>query len=160
MGISGDVPKQKGVLSRIAKGIKEGIKGVCTKVAGKVLRKWSFPLFGIPAGLESGLEGGGIKTQLYPPLALAMRRPMTIDDRLYWSFQANLGGMVLPEEGVLVIPEGLATNKGGNLSLQGKLITTFLQPIDAKPPHKNDLFNISSKRFFPKIYESKYPVVN
>ena len=89
-----------------------------------------------------------------------MKPPQTVEENLYWRFQAILNGMDLPEEGILELREGTATAKGGNLSLQGRLVTTFLQRIDGKLPHQHDLFKFSTKRFFPKIYRADQPVVS
>lgn len=123
-------------------------------------RSQSFPLFGIPCGLTNGLGfEKGIKYPLYPAKALKIGLPKTIHKTLHWRMQAILEGMQLPEEGVMVLPEGMATSIGGNLSSEGKLITTYLQPIDGKAPNQHDLFRLSTKRFFPRIFHADFPVV-
>ena len=147
----------KGMVSRAARFVRDGIKKSAAACAGMLGRR-SFTLFGVPAGLTS-LEGKSEVTFFYHPVTLPMRPPKTVDPEIFWNYRQILKGMLLPGEGVLRVRDGIATSKGGNLSSQGKLITTFLQPIDGKPPHKHDLLRFSTKKFFPSLYKSKSPVV-
>ncbi|MFC2049537.1 hypothetical protein ACFLR2_02545, partial [Chlamydiota bacterium] len=149
---------QKGTLSRGVRLLREGIKESGTSLAGKFFGRRSFPLFGVPSGLTRGDEEGRL-TFLYPQQALSMRAPQSIEPELFWNFRQMLGNMTLPAEGILCVPDGIATSKGGNLSHEGKLITTFLQAIDGKPPHRHDLLRFSTKKFFPTLYTSDRPVV-
>ena len=146
---------KKSLFSRGIRRFREGVKKIGRACAAQVCGRRSFPFFGIPAGLATGIEDLKSKRLLYPPQPLSMQVPKTVDANLYWQFQAMLdGSMVLPEEGILTVNNGMATYKGSNLSSEGKLITTFLQPVDGKPPHQNDLFLFSTKRFFPRIYSA------
>lgn len=146
--------------SPLSKGIRffrEGVKKTGALLAAKTCGANSYSLFGIPSGLETHETGS--KKLLYPHLPLTMNPPATIEKKLYWRFQAILSGMEIPEVGILELKEGIATAKGGNLSAKGKLVMTFLQPIDGKAPEQNDLFKFSTKRFFPKIFRSEQPVI-
>lgn len=151
---------KKSPFSKGVRQFREGVKGFSALLAAKACPSYAFQLFGIPSGVGSGIESGeGIKRLFYPPLSLSMRSPKTVDGSLYWKFHAILQGMEIPAEGLLELNEGIATAKGGNLAADGKLVTTFLQAIDGKPPHQHDLFKFSTKRFFPKIYQAKSPIV-
>lgn len=151
----------KGALSRAARFVREGIKMSVTKLAGKILGRRSFTLFGVPSGLTSLDKNGksDVVTFFYQPVTLPMQPPKTIDSEIFWHYKQSLKGISLSAEGILYVSKGIATSQGGNLSSQGKLITTFLQPIDEKPPHKHDLLRFSTKKFFPSLYTSKKPVV-
>lgn len=150
----------KGFLSRGTRFVREGLKALSARAAAKTCGARSYPIFGIPCGLTSGIgPNEGIKDSLYPASSLEMCFPKTIDDTFYWRFQAFLNGMKIPEEGVLTLREAIATSKGGNLTSKGELVVTFLQPIDGKPPYQNDLFRFSTKRFFPRIFRADHPVV-
>jgi Glycosyltransferase 61 len=150
----------KGIFSRGARFVREGVKKTGARLAAKVCGPRSYPIFGIPCGLTSGIgRDEGVKNPLYPETTLLMHCPKSVEEELYWRFEAILKGMKIPEEGILTLLEGTATSKGGNLSSKGRLVTTFLQPIDGKPPHQHDLFQFSTKRFFPCIYRANHPVV-
>jgi capsular polysaccharide biosynthesis protein len=146
---------EKGVLSKGVRLVREQVKRGSAHLAAKTFGRRSYPLFGIPCGLTE-VE---TKTLLYPTTTLGMKAPGTIEAALLPNFQALLDQVDLPAEGILTLQKGIATSKGGNLSEQGKLVTTFLQPIDGKPPHQHDLFRFSTKRFFPRIYRADGPVV-
>ena len=147
----------KGRISRAARFVRDGIKKSAAACA-RILGRRSFTLLGIPSGLTS-LEGKSEITFIYHPVTLSMQPPKTVEPEIFWNYRQILKGMLLPAEGVLRVHEGIATSKGGNLSRQGKLITTFLQPIDGKLPHKHDLMRFSTKKFFPSLYKSTRPVV-
>ena len=150
----------KSALSRGVRFFREGVKKTATFLAGKTCRTASFPIFGVPCGLTYGLGiREGTKQVVYPPQGLFLQPPRTIEDNLHWVIKSLLKGTYLQEEGILILDHGMATSKGGNLSYQGKLVKTYLQPIDGKLPHQNDLFRFSTKRFFPKIFHAKQPIV-
>lgn len=139
---------------------KVAIKKTCALTLGKVFGKHSFPLFGIPSGLEWQIEKkGGNRIDIYPPLPVTMAPPRTVEAALSKSAIFNVNEYTIPGEGVLLLFDGVATYRGGNLSPRGKLITTYLQSTGGKPPHKNDLFSLSSKDFFPPIFRSEESVI-
>ncbi len=151
--------QRKGAISRAARFVRDGIKKSGTILAGKIFGRRSFTLFGVPSGLTSAERNGDV-TFFYQPVTMPMQPPKTIEPELFWNYRQILEGIPqLPAEGILFVPKGIATSKGGNLSSQGKLITTFLQPIDCKSPHQHDLLRFSTKKFFPSLYTSKNPVV-
>jgi hypothetical protein len=135
--------------------LRESVKSIASRFVSKTAGRYSYPLFGIPSGLAS-LEN---KQLLYPGSPLAMPTPKSIEERLLWQYRVALQGLELKEEGILTLPQATATNKGGNLTSKGELITTFLQPIDGKPPEQNELFRFSTKRFLPRIYHATSPVL-
>lgn len=150
--------RRKGVLSRFIRFMRDSAKKSATLCAGKLLGRRSFSLLGIPSGLVS-VERKDDVTFLYPAETLPLSVPKTIESELFWNYRQILKGMPVPAEGLLEVKGGIATSKGGNLSSRGKLITTFLQPIDGKPPHQNDLLRFSTKKFFPSVYTSQKPVI-
>lgn len=150
---------EKNVFSRGVRAVREGVKHLGTYGSGKILGKNSFTFFGVPSGLTTGLDPNeGVKQILYPESMLFLKAPKTVDTPLFERFRLMLQGMPTPEYGNLAFKEGTATSLGGNLSCKGKLVTTFLQPIDGKKPNEHDLFRFSTKRFFPKIYHANEPL--
>jgi capsular polysaccharide biosynthesis protein len=151
---------KKGTLSRGVRLLRERIKESGTRLAGKILGRHSFSLLGVPAGLTSGVEKEqGEVIPLYPSKRIALQPPRTVDRELHWKFRELSQSFELTAQGLLCVPQGLATRTGGNLSHQGKLITTFLQNIDGKLPHQHDLLRFSTKKFFPPLFVSDHPVV-
>jgi hypothetical protein len=142
---------KKGIASRGFRFFKEGVNRGIAHLARKVLRSKSFPLLGTPSGIDVTVR---LKKELYPSIPITLRPPMTIEDRHYWVFQIMLGGVQLPEDSIMVVPDGMATHKGGNLSADGKLIPTFLRSID-----QGNHFKVSSKHILPKIYTSQQPII-
>jgi len=149
--------------SKLSKGVRflrEGVKKLGTYSASMTCGVKSYPFFGVPRGLTEGTgKGEGVKHLLYARTPLRIQAPKTVEPDYIQGIKGILAGFDLAEEGVLVLNGGTATNRGGNLNVKGQLVTTFLQPIDGKLPHENDLFRFSTKNFFPRIYRADYPVV-
>lgn len=141
-------------LSKWVRFIRLGIKKGGAALAKSLLGKKSFSVLGIPSGLDS-VEG--TKSLLYPAEEMWITLPKT-EGPLFWKFQQN--PIDVKENGFLAVSKGIATHLGGTLTEKGKLITTYLQEIDGKSPSNHNLFNLSSKRFFPKILKTDQPVVN
>ncbi|MCH9611469.1 MAG: hypothetical protein S4CHLAM81_09450 [Chlamydiales bacterium] len=57
----------------------------------------------------------------------------------------------VPALGSFSLKNGIATSLGGNLDSFGRLICSNIRPVDGKKPEEHDLFNFTSKRFFPKM---------
>lgn len=141
--------------SRFVRNLKDRLKRGCARAAQSILGSRSYHICGVPRGLvsfQSSIQ------EIYPVESAIGPVPRTIHPKLFWRFQEALNGISLPSEGILTIPNAMATKLGGNLTRDGKLITTFLQPIDGKPPLKHDLFRFSLKRFFPKVLHTQEPV--
>ena len=150
----------KNRLSRCTRLLREGVKSLSGIVAAKTCRSRCYPFFGLPCGLTSGVgKDEGIKKTLYPLTYLSMHAPKTIEEVLLSSFKELLKTAGTPEAGVLTLRNGIATSKGGNLSYRGKLVTTYVQPLNGKPPHQDELFRVSTKNFFPRIFQAERPVV-
>ena len=149
---------KKGIGSKATRLVRDGIKKGCAGLAATSFRSRSYPVFGIPSGLTSSQIISPI--ELYPSGEMDFLPPRTLDSPLYWRFREALEKKKrFQEAGFFTLSQATATSFGGNLTEKGKLVTTFLQPIDGKPPHQHDLFRFSTKRFFPRIYQSPKPVV-
>lgn len=139
---------QKSAASRLILFLKDKLKKGCARMAQLALGSRSYSVCGVPRGLSS-LQDSIL--EIYPEEKAVWLPPQTIHPHLYWRFREALEGVSFPQEGVLTVSEAMATKLGGNLTREGRLITTFLQPIDGKPPFRHDLFRFSLKRCFPKI---------
>ncbi|MCC5832407.1 MAG: glycosyltransferase family 61 protein [Chlamydiales bacterium] len=143
--------------SKTIRFMREGVKRGCAHLAAASFRSHSYPVFGIPSGLATSPSA---PVELYPQEEAEPLPPKTLDALLHWRYREALEKKrVLQKTGLLTLPRATATSFGGNLTEGGKLVTTFLQTIDGKPPHQHDLFRFSVKRFLPKIYRSDHPVV-
>ena len=120
----------------------------------------SYPIFGIACGLAHALGSQGSKRAIYPAHLLYTKAPNSIEGELLVQMESVIKGFEVPEQGILVIQNGMATRSGGHLTSQGRLITTYLQTLDGKPPSQHDLFYFSSRKFFPRIYHADHPVVS
>jgi Glycosyltransferase 61 len=150
---------QKGFSSRLARHVKQSFKRFAKACLCKLVGRFSFALFGVPSGTSSGKEDGKV-TILYSEVPFSMQLPKTIESEIFWHYKhVSQEKFSLPADGLLFVADGTATSKGGNLSKKGELITTFLQPIDEKIPQNHDLHHLSIKKFSPRIYTSKSPVV-
>lgn len=147
----------KGIGSRFVGLLRKGTKKGFTRLAGMILRRHSYPLFGVPSGLK---QDSFIPKELYYPSEIDLRPPKTVDKVLFWRFREALERKGSSEGGGLfTLLNATATSLGGNLTHSGKLVTTYLKPVDGKPAHRHDLFRFSTKRFFPRIYRSDKPVI-
>lgn len=146
---------QKSRTSRVVRVLKNRMKQGCARVAQVALGARSYPICGVPRGLVS-LQNA--VQEIYPVEIAGGPVPQTIHSRLFWRFRDALEGVSFPSDGILTLANGMATKLGGNLTHEGKLVTTYLQPLDGKPPHRHDLFHFSLKRFFPKVLRVDEPI--
>ncbi len=146
---------EKSLLSRFTARFRSGVKRCCAYLAGKTLGKQSFPLLGVPSGLTEGTREGSLHF-LYQAATLPLQPPKTIDPEIFWTYLER--GTYIAPQGILRLPKAIATESGGNLSHQGKLVTTFLYTVDGKLPQQHDLHRFSSKNFFPTLFKSDEPV--
>lgn len=148
---------QKGLVSKLARVMREGVKKGGAYLAATSFRSRSYRVFGIPNGLTSSQNP---PVELYPQAAMELLPPKTLDPVLYWRYREGLEKKRISQSaGLLLLEQATATAFGGNLTASGKLVTTFLQSIEGKSPRQHDLFRFSTKRFFPKIYRSERPIV-
>ncbi len=126
--------------------------GAC--LSALFLRSRSYSVVGIPSGL---VPHEAVPTKLYPPISCPLTPPKTVDSALSWQFRVKT--VSDPGGGIFTLPNATATSLGGNLNKRGQLVSTYLKPVDGRPLHRHDLFKFSTKRFFPKIYQTEKPVV-
>ena len=105
----------------------------------------SYSLFAVPAGVSEV----PIDDIVQPSEDLTFLAPKSIEPNEYWRFRDKEAK--LPALGRCFVQSATATHLGGNLDCKGRLIKTYLKPVDGKKPEKHDLFNFSSKRFRPKM---------
>ena len=134
--------------SRAVKRLRLGFKKSCSRLAS-LLGPRSFQLFGVPSGL---IEIESQKT-LFPEESFELPIPQSIEKELFSGFKERQAE--IPKLGFFKVPLGVATRLGGNLDRKGRLVKTYLRPVDGKSPENHDLFNFSQKRFFPKMIEEK-----
>jgi len=147
----------KGIASKLARVVREGVKKGCAGLAKGSLGSRSYPVFGVPCGLT----GGEISPkEIYPSTEMELQPPKTIDPTFFWRYRDALEKKGSSQSaGLFALSKATATALGGNLTKKGKLVTTYLHPVDGKPHHRHDLFRFSTKRFFPRIYRSEKPVI-
>lgn len=146
--------RRKSIGSRFIKVFRESVKKGCVYLAQRFFRSRSYPLFGIPTGLHyEPLE----QKEIYASDEMALHVTKRLDaDTLPLFEEAKFA---YPGSGWIEMRNATATALGGNLTRNGKLVTTFLELIDGKPYHQNDLFRFSSSRFTPRIFHTQKPVV-
>ncbi|MCP5469054.1 MAG: glycosyltransferase family 61 protein [Chlamydiales bacterium] len=128
--------------SKVVRALRLGLKRGCARAIRSFGSK-SYTLFAVPSGLS---ESKSI-TQVVPEKNVIWDAPKSIESPLLWKG----GAAQALAQGYFHVKGGIATHLGGNLDRSGKLITTYLVPVDGKTPANHDLFNFSSKRFFPRI---------
>lgn len=124
-------------------------KNLCW-VLSLFFRKDCYALFGFPRGLICASEISCDKKIIYPQIPLTRNLPNRLETEVYWKFENYKKGHI-PDAGVLIVPGGIATHTGGNLSSCGRLITTFLDCVEGHKPKEHPLFHFSSSSFFPNI---------
>lgn len=146
--------RKKGFLSRIVYAYKFALKRVLRFLCCVVAQRKSYALFGLPLGLTDidflKKEVGFIDTSSHP---VPQTLESCVEQRLTCSDE------VREVPGYYRLIEGMATDMGGQLTKETKLITTYLQSIDRKTPSQHDLFRFSTSRFSPRIYKSDQPIV-
>ncbi|MFN0065534.1 MAG: glycosyltransferase family 61 protein, partial [Chlamydiales bacterium] len=133
-----------------------GLKGSFSLAARYLLRAKSYSIVGVPRGLISSDE---LVETFIEAEKCELVVPKSAEATPYWRFE-RAKTLSSPAYGILRLSGGTATHLGGNLHETGRLITTFLQPVDGKPFHRHDLFRFSTSRFFPKVLEIDEPVVS
>jgi len=128
--------------------LRLGFKRSCGRIAS-LLGPKSYPIFAVP----SGVSEAPIEKELLPSEPIDLPLPKTIEKELHSQFLQRTG--LLPPLGLFQLSNGIATSLGGNLDQKGRLIKTYLRPVDGKSAENHDLFNFSKRRFFPEIVESE-----
>ncbi len=151
---------RKGFLSRCVKVFREGFKKLGAFLITHCCGSKCYSIGGIPRGLIrwEELEGKGEKIDCFPATKLTLAPPVTIHSQLHWKFK---DGLLLSHRpaGVITVPQGIATSLGGNLSPCGRLITTYLEVADGKPPEEHSLFRLKQGSLVPKMCHTLSPVV-
>lgn len=145
--------RKKSWLSRLVYHSKYAFKRFLRTLFCIIAGSRSYALFGLPQALTD---------------AEALKRELPLVDTTHHSLPLTIEGVVdkrfsIPMDkeipGYYSLPEGIATDMGGQLTLEKKLITTYLQSIDGKSPEEHDLFRFSISRFSPHIYKSDKPII-
>lgn len=137
--------------------MKLSLKELAANASRSFFKEKSFSLTGIPWGITS--LDDRVSTVIVgehfvcPP-------PLTVQK--YW--HAGFEKSTIPISSIpfqtLKVKGGIATSVGGNLTEEGRLISTFLSPTDGKRVDEHELFHFSLSRLRPHIHKIDEEVIS
>jgi hypothetical protein len=148
----------KSLPSRLLRASLHSLDLLAIRGLQKLLRAYCFPLTGIPYGLTTRHW----KLTFKKSSNLTLHCPLN-NEALVHPFFKNLKKKQVwasSPEGVCTLKKGYSTLSGGNLTEDGKLLTTYLKPTDGKPFHEHPLFHFKWKKLNPKILKVDEPVIS